>query len=134
MSVTRQLPARDGGRGQAAGQDAKYVMPFDAFLRWVSVIAKARNDTVWLKGYEEWLKNMPEDGREEYIEKSKADYEARMGETIGECMDRMRKDTIAKRAERARLNIEKATNHQIMVENFRIFRREYIDMIARRSC
>ena len=143
MSVTRQVPARGGssGGGPAAGQDAKYVMPFDAFLRWLSVGAKVRNDTAWLAWYEEWLKNMPEedDGREEYMEKSKADYEARMGMTVGEYMDRMHKETLDEITDEitdecTRRNIEDATNHQIMVGNFEMFRREYIDMTARRSC
>ena len=133
MSVTRQVPSQDGssGRDQAAGQEAKYVMPFDAFLRWLSVGARARNDTAWLEWYAEWLKNMPEDGREEYIEKSKADYEARTGVTVGEYMDRMRKDMLD---EITRSSIEEATNRQIMVGNFEMFRREYIGMTVRRSC
>lgn len=134
MSVTEQVPARGGGSGrdQVAGQEAKYVMPFNAFLRWLSVGAKVRNDTAWLEWYEKWLKNMPEedDGREEYIEKSKAGYEARMGMTVGEYMDRMRKDMLD---EITRSSIEEATEEQIMVGNFEMFRREYIDMTARRS-
>ena len=145
MIMTKRPPSRDGGSGgsPAGGREAKQVMPFDAFLRWLSVGAKVRNDTAWLEWYAEWLKNVPEEGREEYMERSRADYEARMGMTVGEYMDRMHNETIAANieantaenlAECTRLNIEEATNRQIMVENFRIFRRDYVDMIARRSC
>ena len=142
MSVTRQVPARGGGSGrdQVAGQETKYVMPFDAFLRWISMRARARKDTAWLERYEEWLKNMPEedDGREEYMERSKADYEARMGMTVGEYMDRMHKETLDKITDEiidecAKSDIEEATERQIMVGNFKMFRSEYIDMTARRS-
>ena len=185
MSVTRQEPAQ-GGR--AAGKEAARTTPFDAFLKRLSVYARARNDTAWLEWYEEWLKNMPkDDGREDYMKKSKADYEARTGETVEACMDRMDREVLDKiaaididklsreniaeslaertreniaeslaertreniaeslaertreniaesLAERTRLNIEEAANKQIMVDNFKIFQREYIGMTIRRSC
>ena len=148
MSVTRQEPAQGD---PAAGKEAARTMPLDAFLKRLSVHARARNDTAWLEWYEEWLKNMPEDdGREDYMERSKADYEERTGETVEACMDRIRKEVLDKIAaididklmkenlaesleELTRLNIEEATNKQIMVDNFKIFQREYIDMTIRRS-
>ena len=137
MSVTEQVPAQSGGSGgsPAAGQEAKHVMPFDAFLRWLSVGAKVRNDTAWLEWYAEWLRNMPEDGREEYMERSRADYEARMGMTVGEYMDRMRKEMLDEISDKiTRRNIEDATNHQMTVGNFKMFQREYIGMSVHRSC
>ena len=146
MSVTRQEPARDdsSGRSEAGGQEAGHAMPFDAFLEWLSVGAKARNDTAWLEWYEGWLRNLPEgDGREDYLKRSRADYEARMGETVDEHMDRTRKERLDERirvglaeslAERTRFDIEDATNKQIMVDNFKIFQREYTDMSVLRSC
>ena len=146
MSVTRQGPARDGsyGRSEAEGQETRHAMPFDAFLEWLSVGAKARNDTAWLEWYEGWLRNLPEgDGREAYLKRSRADYEARTGETVDEYMDRTRKERLDERikvglaeslAERTRLDIEDATNKQIMVDNFKIFQHEYIDMSVLRSC
>ena len=149
MSVTRQEPAQGG---QAAGKEAAPTMPFDAFLKRLSVYARARNDTAWLEWYEEWLRNMPkDDGREDYLKRSKADYEARTGETVEARMDQIRKEVLDKiaaidldeliraniaesRDERIRLSIEDATNKQIMVDNFKIFKREYIDMTIRQSC
>ena len=149
MSVTRQEPAQGG---QAAGREAAPAMPFDAFLKRLSVYARARNDAAWLEWYEEWLRNMPkDDGREDYLKRSKADYEARTGETVEARMDQMRKEVLDKiaaidldeliraniaesRDERIRLSIEEATNKQIMVDNFKIFKREYIDMTIRQSC
>ena len=149
MGMTEQEPARDGspGSGRAEGQEAGHGTPFGEFLEWEAVRARARNDTAWLEGYENWLKNMPEDGgREDYIARSKVDYEKRMGETVDECMDRMHKDMLAKLAEYrdedikedldelARRHIKEATDRQIMVDNFKTFQREYIDMTVRRSC
>ena len=58
-------------------------MPFDVFLKLLHSDAKARNDTEWLEWYAEWLGNMPEDGREAYIEKSRIDYERRTGVAVG---------------------------------------------------
>ena len=117
-------------------------MPFEAFLMWLHIDARARNDTEWVKWYKEWLKDLPEgDGREDYIEKSRADYERRMGETVEEHLDRTRKERFARlhkvrraerRAERTKEYVEEATNHQIMVENFKMFQREYVDMTIRR--
>ena len=165
-------------------------MPFEAFLERLRVVARARNDTAWLEWYDEWLKNMPEgDGREGYIEKSREEYERRMGETVDEYMDRTwkehlaqiakkgRAESLAERtkknlaeslaelnkknlaeslaertkknlaerlaelnkknlaeslAERTKRHIEEGTDHQIMVENFKIFQREYVDMTIRR--
>ncbi len=114
-------------------------MPFDFFLEILCIDAKARNDTEWLEWYEGWLKNMPEDGREDYIERSRVDYERRTGETIAEYFDRELDESINRRIDRsldecARSNIEKAMNKQIMVDNFRDFEREYIGMAIRRSC
>ena len=138
MSVTRQEPARDdsSGRSEAGGQEAGHAMPFDAFLEWLSVGAKARNDTAWLEWYEGWLRNLPEgDGREDYLKRSRADYEARMGETVDEHMDRMRREMHAESLDEcARRNIEEATNKQIMVDNFKIFQREYVNMTVSCSC
>ena len=138
MSVTRQEPARDdsSGHSEADGRETGHTMPFDAFLEWLSVGAKARNDTAWLEWYEGWLRDMPDgDGREDYLARSRADYEARMGETVDEHMDRMRRDMLARSLDkRTRLDIEDATNKQIMVDNFKIFQREYIDMSVLRSC
>ena len=145
MSVTRQEPAEGGDRGRTApreeaavrqaGQEKRRAMPFDEFLRTLYPAAKARNDSEWLEWYEGWLKGMPEEGREAYMERSKADYERRIGMTIDECMHQRQKAHIAKcRAERIKRNFEDATNHQIMVENMRIFEREYFAMTARRSC
>ena len=126
------------------GREAENAMPFDAFLEWLSVGAKARNDTAWLEWYAEWLKNLPEgDGREDYMARSRADYEARMGETVDEYMDRTRKEMLDMITERNRaraldkltkLHVEEATNEQIMVDNFKIFQREYVDMTVSRSC
>ena len=197
MGMTEQAPARDGslGSGREEGQEAGHGTPFCEFLEWEAVHARASNDTAWLEGYEKWLRNMPEDGgREDYIARSKADYERRMGKTVDECMDRLRKDMLAKlaeyrdesikknidesikknidesikknidesikknrkerikknRKERIKKNIEEnikknredlvrrhikeATDKQIMVDNFKMFQREYIDMTVRRSC
>ena len=138
MSVTRQKPALDGscGRSEVEGQEMGRAMPFDTFLEWLSVGARARNNTAWLEWYEGWLGRLPEgDGREAYLKRSRADYEARMGETIDEYMDRTRRDMLAKSLDkRTRLDIEDATNKQIMIDNFKIFRREYIDMSVLRSC
>ena len=173
MGMTEQAPARDGslGSGREEGQEAGHGTPFCEFLEWEAVHARASNDTAWLAGYEKWLKNMPEDGgREDYIARSKADCERRMGKTVDECMDRLRKDMLAKLAEyrdesikknrekRIKKNIEEsikknieesikknreellrrhikeATDKQIMVDNFKMFQREYIDMTVRRSC
>ena len=159
MSVTKQHPAR-------GGQGTGHAVPFEAFMMWLETGAKARNDTAWLEWYDGWLKNMPEgDAREDYIERSRADYERRMGETVDEYMERTRKERLAQLAkevraeslaertrqnlaeslaectkqnlaeslaERTRLDIEEGTNHQIMVENFKIFQREYVDMTVRR--
>ena len=86
---------------------------------------------------------MPGDGREDYMEMSKAQYERRIGMGIDEYLHRMLKKRAAKNAaanraeslaERIRLNVEEATNHQIMVENIKVFEREYFAMMARRSC
>ena len=138
MSVTRQEPARDdsSGRSEAEGQKTGHAMPFDAFLEWLSVGAKARNDTAWLEWYEGWLGRLPEgDGREAYLERSRADCEARMGETVDEYMDRTRRDMLAKSLDkRTRLDIEDATNKQIKVDNFKIFQREYVNMTVSCSC
>ena len=123
-------------------------MPFDSFLEWVAVRARTRNDTAWLEEYEKWLKNMPEDGdREDYMARSKADYEKRMGETVDECMDWTRKEMLARfakedREERIkenldeiiRLHVKEATDKQIMVDNFKAFEREYINRTFGRSC
>ena len=130
---------RDVGNGEP-GREAENAMPFDAFLEWLSVGAKARNDTAWLEWYAEWLKNLPDgDGREDYMARSRADYEARMGETVDEYMDRWHKETrdwLSKANIEANIeaNIKDATEHQIMVKNFEIFQREYVDMTVRRSC
>ena len=114
-------------------------MPFDFFLEILCIDAKARNDTEWLEWYEGWLKNMPEDGREDYIERSRVDYERRTGETIAEYFDRKLDERINRNIDqsldkRARSNIEEAMNKQIMVDNFKDFEREYIGMTIRRSC
>lgn len=153
MSVTRQEPPSGGSghavrRNDAAGQPAarqaqRCDVPFDFFLEILCIDAKARNDTEWLEWYEGWLKNMPEDGREDYIERSRVDYEGRTGETIAEYFDRKLDERINRRIDRslderidrrARRNIEEAMNKQIMVDNFRDFEREYIGMAIRRSC
>ena len=138
MSVTRQKPAQDGSSGcsKTEGQETGHAMPFNAFLEWLSVGARARNDTAWLEWYEGWLRDLPEgDGREDYMARSRADYEARMGETVDEYMDRTRKEMHAESLDYcARHNIEEATNKQIMVDNFKIFQREYVDMTVSRSC
>ena len=139
MDGTGRDPAR-GGRG------ADYAMPFEAFLEWLRVGARARNDTEWLEWYDGWLRNMPEgDGREGYIERSREEYERRMGETVDEYMDRTWKERLAQLtkenlaeltkenlAECTKRHIEEGTNRQIMVENFKIFQREYVDMTIRR--
>ena len=148
LSETRQEPAPGGDRGPAGQPDARAAgpvqkrdIPFDAFLRTLYPAAKARNDTEWLEWYEGWLKNMPEDGREDYIERSREEYERRTGETIGEYMDRrlderakkgIREDVLESMREDMRRNIEDATNRHI-AESFNAFRREYIDMAVRRS-
>ena len=169
-----------GGRG------AGHAMPFEAFLERLRVGARARNDTAWLEWHDGWLRNMPEgDGREGYIERSREEYERRMGETVDEYMDPTwkerlaqiakegRAESLAERtkkncaerlaertkkncaerlaelnkenlaelnkenlaeslAERTKRHIEEGTDHQIMVENFKIFQREYLGMAARR--
>ena len=171
MSVTKQDPAQ---RGKGAG----HTVPFEAFLMWLHIDARARNDTEWVEWYKGWLKDLPEgDGREDYIEKSRADYEKRMGETVDEYLDRTHDERLAqlhkesraeylaesskkrraeylaesskrhraeylaesskkRRAEalveRTKKYVEDATNHQIMVENFKMFQREYVDMMIRR--
>ena len=159
MSVTKQDPAQ---RGKGAG----HTVPFEAFLMWLHIDARARNDTEWVEWYKGWLRDLPEgDGREDYIEKSRADYEKRMGETVDEYLDRTHDERLAqlhkesraerraerraqfhkerraerraqfhkeRRAERTKKYVEDATNHQIMVENFKMFQREYVDMMIRR--
>ena len=151
MTRQEQPPGGSGPavrRKDAAGQPAarqaqRCDMPFDFFLEILCIDAKARNDTEWLEWYEGWLKNMPEDGREDYIERSRVDYERRTGETIAEYFDRKLDESINRRIDRslderidrrARRNIEEAMNKQIMVDNFRDFEREYIGMPIRRSC
>ena len=146
-------------------------MQFDTFLMAMYPGARARNDTEWLEWYEEWRAGMPEDDREGYLERSKAEYERRIGMSIDEYMDQWFKaylaesldeDAAANRAkslderiaansdeildeilaansdeildEIAAANREDATNHQIMVENFKVFEREYFGMMASRSC
>ena len=147
MTMTGRNPA-PGYSGSGSSDEAELederAVPFDAFLKWLSVGARARNDTAWLEWYEGWLRDMPEgDGREAYLKMSRADYEARMGETVDEHMDRTRKAMLDMITERNRaraldkltkLHVEEATNEQIMVENFKIFQREYVDMTVSRSC
>ena len=138
ISVTREKPAQFGGgpNDDEPEREDERAVPFDAFLKWLSVGARARNDAAWLEWYAKWLKNLPEgDGREAYLKRSRADYEARMGETVDEYMDRWRKETSDRLSEaNIEANIKDATDHQIMVKNFEIFQREYIDMTVRRSC
>ena len=147
MTVTRRDPS-PGGSGSGSSDEPERederAVPFDAFLEWLSVDAKARNDTAWLEWYAEWLKNLPEgDGREDYMARSRADYEARTGETVDEHMDRARMEMLDRLIEadleadleaNLEANIKDATDHQIMVKNFEIFQREYVDMTVRRSC
>ena len=143
MSVTKQDPAQ---RGKGTG----HTVPFEAFLMWLHIDARARNDTEWVEWYKGWLRDLPEgDGREDYIEKSRADYEKRMGETVDEYLDRTHDERLAQlhkesraerraqlhkenRAKRTKKYVEDATNHQIMVENFKMFQREYVGMMIRR--
>ena len=163
MSVTRQERRPGGDRGPAARHAPGRSMPFDVFLKMRCIDARVRNDAGWLEWYDGWLKGMPEDGREDYIERSRIDYERRMGMSIDEYVDRERRErtkaniaeslakrtkaniaeSLAKRtkaniakslAKRTKANIEEATRKQIMVDNFEIFKREYMGMMGRRSC
>ena len=112
--------------------------------------ALARRDTAWLEWYKGWLRDAPEDCREAYIARTRAEYEGRTGETTGGCLIRMRKERLKKYlderraerldeslteriAERTRSNVEAAINEQITVDNFRIFRDEHMGMVGRRS-
>ena len=151
MSVTRQERRPGGDRGPAAKHEPRRVMPFDVFLKMRRIDARIRNDAKWLEWYDGWLKGMPEDGREDYIERSRIEYERRMGMSIGEYVDRERRErtkanaaeTLAEitkanaaetLAEITKANIEEARREQIMVGNFEIFKREYMGMMGRRSC
>ena len=160
MGITGQEPPRGGDRVRgpavrdrpespmmAAARKARLEISFEEFLRMIYPRAKAWNNVEWLEWYEGWLKNMPEDNREEYIERSKAEYEERLGETIGENLDRSLCEMIDRNTderineridrntdERIKRNVEDIVNHQIMVGNFEAFRREYMGMAANRSC
>ena len=151
MSVIRQERRPGGDRGPVARHAPGRAMPFDVFLKMRCIDARVRNDAGWLEWYDGWLKGMPEDGREDYIERSRIDYERRMGMSIDEYVDRERRErtkaniakSLAKRtkaniakslAKRTKANIEEATRKQIMVDNFEIFKREYMGMMGRRSC
>ena len=129
MSVTRQEPAQ-GGR--AAGKEAARTTPFDAFLKRLSVYARARNDTAWLEWYEEWLKDIPkDDGREDYMKKSKADYEARTGETVEACMDRIDKEVLDKIAAIDIEKLSRANRVETLAEISRANRVETLAEISR---
>ena len=119
-------------------------MPFDTFLMAMYPGAITRNDTEW---YEGRRAGMPVDDREGCLERSKAEYGRRIGMSIDEYMDQWFNAHLAKSLDEciaansaeildeiAAANIEDATNHQIMVENFRVFEREYFAMMASRSC
>ena len=164
MGVTGQERRPGGDRCQEGEeQRPRRVMPFDVFLKMRCIDARIRNDAKWLEWYDGWLKGMPEDGREDYIERSRIDYERRTGMSIGEYVDRERREhtkaniaaSLAERtkanaaetlaeitkanaaetlAEITKANIEEARREQIMVGNFEIFKREYMGMMGRRSC
>ena len=155
MGATGREPAQGGDRGQADEKRRCDAVPFDVFLKLCHMDALARRDTAWLEWYKGWLRDVPEKGRGAYMSRTRAEYEGRTGETTGECLIRMRKERIKKYlaerraeslaerraeslaeriAERTRSNVEAAINKQIMVDNFRIFRDEYMGMMGRRSC
>ena len=142
MGATGREPAQGGDRSQADEKRRCDAVPFDVFLKLCHMDALARRDTAWVEWYKGWLRDVPEKGREAYMARTRAEYEGRTGETTGECLIRMRKERFKKNraerldariAERTRSNVEAAINKQIMVDNFRVFRDEYMGMMGRRS-
>ena len=159
MSVPKK-PARDAdvsshdGVLRAAAEDGQKPKAGAALGKYSKAArrrARATGGGALMEWCDKWFKNPPEGDLEEHIKMARADFagyaqkavdeniEEDIEEDIEEGIEEDIEEGIEERIDaridaRMKRYVKEATERQIMVENFEVFRREYINMAIRRSC
>ena len=159
MSVPKK-PAADADKSshddgpQAAVEDGQRPKEGEALSKYSKAArrrARATGGGALMEWCNKWFKNPPEGDLKEHVKMARADF-ARYGQkAVDEIIEEGIDKRIDKRIEEgieadiearidARIDArmkrydKEETEKQIMVENFKVFRREYINMAIRRSC
>ena len=151
MSVPKK-PARDADRSShdgglraaaEAGQKPKDEAALGKRREGARRRTRATGGGALMEWCDKWLKNQPEGDPKEHEKMARADlaryvqkaFDEAIEESIEERIEESIEEGIDARIdERMKRYDKEETERQIMVENFKVFRREYMNMAIRRSC
>ena len=139
MSVPKEA-ARDAGKsshggGMQAAEEAGQSLKAEAASGRHREVARRRARSAGggalMEWCNKWLKNPPEGDPKEHVKMARADLAKYIKRAVEEDIEESIDERIDERMKRYD---EEMTERQIMVDNFKVFERDYINMAIRRSC